>query len=284
MNKPRIAWLNGHFLPLDEAKVSVQDRGFLFGDGIYEVTAVLDGRLVDYAPHAERLKRSLGEINLDLPVQYDTLHYLHREIADRNMMREGLIYMQVTRGVAERDFTFPKDVAATLVLFTQEKSLVDNPAAETGIRVKTVADLRWLRCDIKSISLLAPVLAKQAAAEAGCQEAWMLRDGLVTEGASSTAFIVTQAGEIRSRPLSQSVLPGITREAVLQLAAQSGLRFVATAFSPGEAQAAAEAFNTSAGGFVMPVVEIDGMRIGDGTPGRWTRRLREIYIAMARAG
>ena len=281
MNLNRIAWLNGHFLPLEDAKVSIQDRGFLFGDGIYEVTAVVDGRLVDYEPHAERLKRSLGEINLALPVQYETLHYLHREIADRNMMREGLIYMQVTRGVAERDFTFPKDVPSTLALFTQEKSLVDNPAANIGIRVKTVPDLRWLRCDIKSVSLLAQVLAKQAAAEAGCQEAWMLDGNMVTEGASSTAFIVNR-GELISRPLSQAVLPGITRQSILKLAAQTGLEFVERAFSLSEALVAAEAFLTSAGTFVMPVVEIDGMRIGTGAPGVNTRRLREIYVAMAR--
>lgn len=280
----RIAWLNGHFIPLEEAKVSIQDRGFLFADGIYEVTAVVDGRLVDYAAHAARLKRSTGEIGLAVPLDDAALYQLHLDMITRNHLNEGIIYLQVTRGAADRDFTFPASPASTLALFTQAKALIDAPAAKTGIKVKSVPDLRWLRCDIKSVALLAQVLAKQAAAEAGCQEAWMVRDGLVTEGASSTAFIITQAGELVSRPLSCAVLPGVTRLAVLELVAQTGLHYVERAFSLDEACAAAEAFNTSAGGFVMPVVEIDGRKLGDGKPGPQTKRLREIYVAAVRAG
>ena len=284
MNPTRIAWLNGQFVPLEEAKVSIQDRGFLFADSIYEVTAVIDGRLVDYHGHANRLKRSVREIDLKLPVDDATLHQLHLELVQRNHLAEGLVYLQVTRGVAERDFVFPPDTPSTLAMFTQAKALVDNPAALTGIKVKSVPDLRWLRCDIKSVGLLAQVLAKQAAAEAGCQEAWMQRDGLVTEGASSTAFILTKGGQLLTRPLSNAVLPGITRQALLQLVQQTGLQFVERAFSLDEAYDAAEAFVTSAGAFVMPVVEIDGRMIGDGQPGPHARRLREIYIAAARAG
>jgi D-alanine transaminase len=277
-----IAYLNGQYLPLDEARVSVLDRGFLFADGIYEVSAVLDGHLVDNASHLARFERSLGEISLPLPTSMDGIEEIEKELVARNEVREGVVYMQVTRGVAPRDFGFPKDVPPTLLMFTQSKSIVDAPAAKEGIAVKTLADIRWARRDIKSIALLAQVLAKQAAVEAGCQEAWMVEDGFVTEGGSSSAFIVTADNVLVTRPNSQALLPGCTRKAVLALAAEKGVRLEERAFTVAEALSAAEAFITSASSFVMPVVSIDGQAIASGGPGPLTRRLREIYVGFAR--
>ena len=278
----RIACVNGIFLPLENASVSVTDRGFLFGDGIYEVTAVLDGHLVDYAAHAARLARSLNEIGLACPVDAAALHGLHLEMIARNDLQEGVLYLQITRGPAERDFTFPENPAPTLVMFCQHKKLADSPLAATGMKILSVPDQRWARCDIKSTAMLAQVLAKQAAHTAGCHEAWMLRDGFVTEGGSSTAFIITRDGRLVTRPLSSAVLPGITRVAVMVLLKDTGLVLEERAFTLAEAHAASEAFNTSAGGFVMPVVEIDGKMIGDGRPGPHATALRAAYLAAAR--
>ncbi|HXP96402.1 MAG TPA: D-amino-acid transaminase [Telmatospirillum sp.] len=277
-----IAYLNGEYLPLDEARVSVLDRGFLFADGIYEVSAVLDGHLVDNASHLSRFERSLGEISLPLPATMSRIEEIEKELIARNAVGEGVVYMQVTRGVAPRDFAFPKNVPPTLLMFTQSKTIVDAPAAQKGVAVKTLADIRWARRDIKSIALLAQVLAKQAAVEAGCQEAWMVEDGFVTEGGSSSTFIVTKDNVLVTRPNSQALLPGCTRKAILALAAETGLRLEERAFTVAEALAAAEAFFTSASSFVMPVATIDGQVIGAGAPGPMTRRLREIYIDFAR--
>ncbi len=279
----RIAYVNGAFVPLAQARISPLDRGFLFADGIYEVSAVLEGKLVDNDSHLARLKRSVGEIGLGLPVTLDELVELERELVRRNSLTEGVVYMQVTRGVADRDFTFPKDATPTLFMFTQEKSILASRAAETGIRVKSVPDLRWARRDIKSVALLAQVLAKQEAAEAGCQEAWMIEDGFVTEGGSSSAFIITAADVVVTRPNSTAVLPGCTRRALLALAGEGAITVEERAFTLDEALAAKEAFIASASSFVQPVVAIDGKLIGDGTPGPLSRRLREIYIAFARA-
>lgn len=278
----RTAYLNGQFLPLDEARVPVTDRGFLFADGIYEVAAVLHGRLVDNAAHLARLDRSLSEIGIRNPHSAEAWEQLETELVERNGVREGLVYIQVTRGVAERDFSYPKgDVAPTVVMFTQEKSIVNNPMAETGAKAITVPDLRWKRRDIKSVALLAQVLAKQQAAEAGVAEAFMVEDGVVTEGSSSTVFIVTGGGALVTRPLSHAVLPGITRRAVLALAEETGLAFEERLINARELSEAAEAFYTSASAFVMPVVEIDGKALGDGRPGPVARRLRELYFAFA---
>ena len=285
MASPRIVYLNGAFLPFDQARVPVMDRGFLFADGIYEVSAVIDGRLVDNAAHLARLDRSLSEIGIRNPHDAAAWEGLQTELVARNGVTEGLVYMQVTRGVAERDFAFPpKDTLPTVVMFTQGKTVIANPLAETGARVVTVEDLRWKRRDIKSVALLAQVLAKQAAAEAGVAEAWMVEDGAVTEGSSSTAFIATTDGRLVTRPLSTALLPGITRAAVLRLAAESDLRIEERLFSVEEAYAAAEAFYTSASAFVMPVIAIDERMIGTGHPGPLTRRLRALYIATARDG
>jgi D-alanine transaminase len=280
---PRIAYVNGDFVPLEAARVSVLDRGFLFADGIYEVTAVINGRLVDYDNHAARLQRSLKEIELVAPVTPERWRELHLELITRNELSEGVVYVQVTRGAAERDFLFPADAPATLVMFTQEKNILNSPNARNGIAVRCVPDLRWARCDIKSVGLLAQVLAKQAAARAGCQEAWMTRDGIVTEGASSTAFIVTHEGRIVTRPLSAEVLPGVTRIAVMSLVEATGLTLEERPFSLAEAHEAAEAFNTSASGFVTPVISIDGKPVGAGVPGPVARELRRHYIEAALA-
>ena len=279
----RIVYLNGEFLPFDQARVSVMDRGFLFADGIYEVSAIIDSRLVDNAAHLARLDRSLGEIGIRNPHDATEWERLQTELVARNGVSEGLVYMQVTRGVHERDFAFPPaDTPPTVMMFTQAKTVIANKLAETGAKVVTVEDLRWKRRDIKSVALLAQVLAKQAAAEAGVAEAWMVEDGAVTEGSSSTAFIATKDGRLVTRPLSTALLPGITRAAVMRLAEETGLTVEERLFSVAEAHAAAEAFYTSASAFVMPVIAIDGQPIGEGVPGPVARRLRELYIAMAR--
>jgi D-alanine transaminase len=279
----RIVFVNGAFVPIEEAKLSIMDRGFLFADGIYEVSAVIGGRLVDHEGHFARLDRSLEQIRIPNP--YSTAEWikLAEELAGRNGLVEGLVYMQVTRGVAERDFAFRGDLAPTVVMFTQPKTIVHSPQAETGVSVITVPDLRWKRRDIKSVGLLPQVLAKQAAVEAGAAEAWMVEDGRVTEGASSSAFIITAGRRVITRPLSNAILPGITRQSVMALAGESGLMIEERLFSVEEAHAAAEAFLTSASQLVMPVVKIDEKPVADGRPGALTRRLRALYLHMAAA-
>lgn len=277
----RIVWLNGSYLPAGEARLSIFDRGFLFADGIYEVTAVIDGRLVDSAPHMARLERCARELGLRLPVPVAAIEEIERELIDRNGLREGVVYLQLTRGAEDRNFLFSDDLEPTLLLFTQARPLVDVPAARTGIAVMTVPDQRWARRDIKSVSLLPQVLAKRAARAGGCDEAWMVEDGHVTEGASSTAFIVTHDGCIVSPASSSRTLPGCTRLSVLQLARERELKIEERRFTPDEALAAAEAFITSASSLVMPVTRIDGRPVGDGRPGPVAARLREIYLDHA---
>jgi D-alanine transaminase len=279
----RIVYVNGAFLPFEEARIPIMDRGFLFADGIYEVSAVLNSSLVDNEAHLARLDRSLKEIRIANPYTSEEWTRLEEELVRRNGLVEGVVYMEVTRGAAEREFAFPKDAKPTVVMFTQPKNISRSPQAETGVGVITVPDLRWKRRDIKSVALLAQVLAKQAAAEAGVAEAWMVEDGHVTEGGSSTAFIITKDGRIVTRPLSTAVLPGITRQSVMRLAAENGLAIDERLFTLEEAHAAAEAFFTSASSFVMPVVTIDQKSVGHGKPGSLTRRLRELYLQMAGA-
>ncbi len=280
----RIAYINGSFVPLADAKVSVLDRGFLFADGIYEVAAVLDGRLIDNASHLARLERSVSEIALELPETLPRIQEIQKQLIARNHLVDGLVYLQVTRGAdTGRDFAFPKDVKPTLVMFTSAKDIVEAPAAKTGIAVITVPDIRWARRDIKSVALLAQVLAKQVAALAGAGEAWMIEDGMVTEGGSSSAFILTQDDVLVTRHNSSAILPGCTRKAVVALAEERQLRVEERPFSVQEAMAAKEAFITSATLFVQPVVSIDGTAIGDGKPGPMTNRLRAIYLDFARA-
>ena len=276
----RIVYVNGEYLPEEQGKISIFDRGFLFADGVYEVTAVIAGRLVDFDPHMERLERSLAELRMGWPCTKDELRAMHMEMVKRNKLGEGIVYMQVTRGSADRDFKFPKDATPTLVAFTQELKLVDNPNATVGVKVVTIPDIRWARRDIKSVMLLAPVLGKQEAYEKGAHEGWMVEDGFVTEGTSSNAYIVRD-GKVITRGVSNAILAGCTRRALFRLAKDHGVTIEERAFTAEEAYAADEAFLTSASQFVMPIVDIDGQRIGGGQPGPVTRKLRELFLEEA---
>jgi D-alanine transaminase len=280
-----IAYVNGTFVPQHEAKISIMDRGFLFADGIYEVSAVMGGKLVDNDLHMARLERSVAMIGLPLPEPAAQITALMKELVRRNGLTEGLVYLQVTRGAeATRNFQFPSETKPSLVMFCDFKTFLDSPQAKTGIKVKSVPDIRWVRRDIKSIALLAQVLAKEEAAQEGCQEAWMHEDGIVTEGGSSTAFIVKGEGDrarIVTRPNSQKILPGCTRKALLSLVAETGMELEERPFTLEEAYGAREAFITSATSFVMPVTELDGHAIGGGQVGPIARRLRELYIEHA---
>ena len=279
----RIVYVNGRFVPESEAHVSIFDRGFLFGDGVYEVSSVLDRGLVDNSAHLARLERSLGELGMALPATPDEIVRAQKELIARNDLDEGTIYLQITRGPADRDFAYPAEPKPTLVMFTQKKSIVDNPLAARGITVITVPDLRWRRRDIKTVGLLAASMAKQAALDAGADDVWMIEDGVVTEGSSNNAYIVTGDGVVVTRHLGSEILHGITRAAVLRLSREHQIAVEERAFTVDEAKSAAEAFITSASSFVIPVTGIDGETIGDGRPGAITTRLREIYIESARA-
>ena len=279
----RIVYVNGRFVPESEAHVSIFDRGFLFGDGVYEVSSVLNRGLVDNSAHLARLERSLGELGMALPATPDEIVRAQKEFIARNDLDEGTIYLQITRGPADRDFAYPAEPKPTLVMFTQKKSILDNPLAARGITVVTVPDLRWRRRDIKTVGLLAASMAKQAALDAGADDAWMVEDGVVTEGSSNNAYIVTGDGVVVTRHLGSEILHGITRAAVLRLSREHQIAVEERAFTVDEAKSAAEAFITSASSFVIPVTGIDGETIGDGRPGAITTRLREIYIESARA-
>ncbi|MFT3972400.1 MAG: D-amino-acid transaminase [Amaricoccus sp.] len=279
----RIVYVNGAYLPESEARISVFDRGFLFADAVYEVTSVLDGRLVDFPGHLARLHRSLEALEMAAPLDDDGFEAMHRELLARNGVVEGMVYMQVTRGAADRDFVWPTAAEPGLVAFTQARPLVDAPAATHGLRVVSVQDPRWARRDIKTTQLLGPSMCKMLAKKAGADDAWFVEEGFVTEGTSNNAWIVLADGSLVTRNLSTAILHGITRTAMLAYAALAGARVEERPFTIAEAQGAAEAFITAASAFVTPVVEIDGVAIGDGTPGPVTRRLREIYIAESRA-
>lgn len=279
----RTVYVNGDFVAEDEAKISVFDRGFLFADGVYEVTSVLDGKLVDFGGHCARLRRSLSELHMNLDLTDEQLLDIHRQLVGVNELNEGLVYLQVTRGAADRDFVFPPaGTPATTVLFTQVKALLDNPMAARGQKITTIDDLRWSRCDIKTVQLLYPSLAKMEALSKGADDAWLVRDGLVTEGSSNNAYIVTQDGTIVTRDISNLILQGITRKAVLECARQLQMKIEERPFSVAEAQSAREAFSTSATGFVNPVVEINGKVIGSGEVGTVARQLRETYVVEMR--
>lgn len=278
----RITYVNGDYIVARDAHVSIFDRGLLFGDGIYEVTAVLEGRLVDSAPHMARLKRSTGEIGIPMPLDIEAIIEAERELIRRNDLKEGLIYMQVTRGRGlDRDFVPATELKPTLIMFTQTKSLIQSATAEKGASVISLDDQRWARRDIKTTCLLPQALAKQIAQHAGCDEAWMIEDGFVTEGASSTAYIVTADGTIVTRPNSHAVLPGCTRLSLLQLVTETGMKLEERPFTIDEAYLASEALMTSAGTFVTGITHIDGKAIGNGVPGPIARRLRQLYINHA---
>ena len=276
----RTVYVNGEYLPEAEARVSIFDRGFLMADGVYEVTSVLDGKLIDFGGHCARLARSLGELEMAAPCSDDELLAIHRELVRLNDIDEGMIYLQVTRGnPGDRDFAYPADdTAPTLVMFTQSKpGLANAPAAKTGWRVISVPDVRWGRRDIKTTQLLYPSMAKMMAKKAGVDDSWFVEDGMVTEGTSNNAYII-KGNRIITRHLSHDILHGITRVAVLRFAREAQMEVEERSFTIGEAQSADEAFITSASAFVMPVVELDGKAIGTGTPGKTVARLREIYL------
>lgn len=281
----RTVYVNGDYLPETQATVSIFDRGFLMADGVYEVTSVLDGKLIDFDGHLARLERSLSEIDMRKPAGFDDLLDIHRKLVARNGIEDGLVYLQVTRGSdGDRDFVFPDPATTspTLVLFTQSKpGLADNPAAKKGMKIKSIDDLRWGRRDIKTVQLLYPSMGKMMARAAGCDDAWMVEDGQVTEGTSNNAYIV-KGNTIVTRHLSHEILHGITRAAVLRFAREAQMQVEERPFTLEEAKAADEAFITSASAFVMPVVEIDGAALGDGTPGPVATRLREIYLDESR--
>jgi len=282
----RFAYVNGRFIRHGEACVHIEDRGYQFADGVYEVWAVFDGRLSDAQGHFERLKRSLGELGIPEPMSTAALTLVLKEAIRRNRVQTGLVYLQVTRGVAPRDHAFPARPTPPAIVITAKS--IDWPATQAraalGVAVITTPETRWARCDIKSVALLPNVLAKQAARDAGAAEAWFVDDlGLVTEGASSNAWIVDQDGDVRTRDLNANILRGITRRSLLDLIAGEGLAFSERPFSAEEARTAREAFITGAGTLVMPVVRIDGAKIGDGTPGPVASRLRDLYLRHASA-
>jgi D-alanine transaminase len=275
----RTVYVNGEYLPEEDAKISVFDRAFLFADGVYEVTAVIGGKLLEFAGHMARLRRSLKELGIKEPASEDELLAIHREMVKRNNLEEGLIYLQVTRGSADRDFAFPPEgTVPSLVLFTQAGPVIDKPAAATGLRVALLPDMRWGRRDIKTVQLLYPSIAKMEAKKLGKDDAWMVEDGKITEGTSNNAYIVLDDGKVVTRPLSHAILPGITRASLMRVAAEHGVTIEERPFTVEEAKSAREAFITSASAFATPVVEIDGVTIGDGKPGPLSMRLREIYI------
>ncbi len=278
----RTVYVNGEFFPEEDAKISVFDRGFLFADGVYEVCSVLDGKLIDNAAHLARLERSLREISMPLPCPLEEIEAAEKEIVSRNNLNEGMVYFQVTRSSKDRDFYFPKDAASSLVMFTQVMNLSNNPAAERGLSVISMPDLRWTRRDIKTLQLLYPSIAKTEAKNQGADDAWLVEDGFVTEGSSNNAWIILQDGTIVTRQLSNEILHGITRRSIIKLAQLHQLKIEERPFTIEEAKHAREAFVSSATTFVMPVVKIDGVDIGDGKPGELTLKLRGIYLGEAK--
>ncbi|ROP50067.1 D-alanine transaminase [Enterobacter sp. BIGb0383] len=278
---PRTVYLNGNWLPETQATVSVFDRGFLFADAVYEVTAVVNGRLVDFAGHYARLQRSCRELQLELPVDKAELLALHRRLIADNALLEGGIYLQLTRGSSgDRDFNFPSPtVPPTLLLFTQARAVLNPPQAKSGIRVITCPDIRWQRRDIKTVQLLAPSLAKALAHAQGADDALLVEDGYITEGSACNCYLVQGDRTIVTRPLGNTILPGITRQAILRLAQAQGLTVEERRFTLDEVLQAREVFISSATTFVWPVVAVDGQPIGDGTPGPVTQQVREMYLA-----
>ena len=277
----RTFYVNGNFVAEENATVSVLDRGFLFADAVYEVSTILNGNLIDNKAHLKRLARSLSELSMAPPCSDADIVAAQIKLIELNGVTEGLLYLQVSRGIADRDFAYPKNAKSSLVMFTQEKQLLNSAMAETGMHIISIPDLRWKRRDIKTVGLLAPSMGKQAAMDAGVHDAWMIEDGLVTEGTSNNAYIVTDDKKIQTRHLGTEILSGITRQAVLKFARQAGYTVVEEPFTIEQARNASEAFVTSASSFVMPVVNIDGVALGDGTPGPVTRQLRKVYIETA---
>jgi len=281
---PRFAYVNGRYVPHAAARVHIEDRGYQFADGVYEVIPIMGGRFVDEEPHLDRLGYSLAELRIPWPMQRPALQLVLRELIRRNGLNTGIVYLQVTRGVAPRDHKFPARARPSLVVTTRRQRPLAADMLTAGVAVVTRPDIRWRRCDIKSISLLPNVLGKQDAVEAGAYEAWLVDgEGYVTEGTSTNAWIVTQDGRLLTRDRSSAILSGITRLALLDLLRSEGIAFEERAFTVAEAKAAAEAFLTSSSSFVLPVTRIDEAAIGDGKPGLLTMKLRDIFVRHAAA-
>jgi D-alanine transaminase len=277
----RVAYVNGRYVPHREAAVHIEDRGYQFADGVYEVTAVKNGRLVDEPLHLARLDRSLKELRISRPMSDAALQFVTREVIRRNGVRNGIVYLQITRGVAPRDHAFPTE-AETAIIITSRRGKPNDKQAAEGVKVITIPDIRWARCDIKSVSLLPNILGKQAAREAGAYEAWQVDDdGMITEGTSSNAWIVTGQGEVVTRKADNAILNGTIRVALLDIIRREKLRFVERPFSVDEAKKAREAFTTSTTSIVMPVVQIDDAVIGNGHPGSLSGTLRDAFLAHA---
>ena len=280
----RVAYVAGQYLPHRQAAVHVEDRGFQFADGIYEVIAVRGGHLVDDALHLQRLHRSLAELRIAAPMGDAALLTVIREVARRNGVANGIVYLQITRGAAPRDHAFPKAAKPTLVVTSRRSRPADPALTQNGVEIITISDIRWQRCDIKSVALVANVLGKQMAREAGAYEAWQVDgDGRITEGTSTNAWIVTGDGAVVTRGADHAILNGVTRLALIDIIASQGYRLVERPFTAAEAKAAREAFLTSTTADVMPVVRIDGTPIGNGAPGIFTEKLRAAYLAHAAA-
>jgi D-alanine transaminase len=281
----RVAYVNGVYRPHGHAVVHVEDRGFQFADGVYEVWSVADGRLADFDGHMNRLFRSLGELRIDPPMSREALTRVLRETVRRNRVRDGIVYLQVTRGTARRDHPFPPPGTPPSVVVTARSMNFDalDAKAAKGITVLTQPDNRWGRCDIKTVGLLPNVLAKQAALDAGAGDAWLVDEmGLITEGTSNNAWIVDKDGALRTRDIQANILRGITRQTLMEIVREQGLTVDERPFSVEDAKQAREAFVTSASAFVLPVVGIDGVKIGDGKPGPLAKRLRDLYLDKTR--
>lgn len=280
----RIAYVAGQYLPHRQAAVHIEDRGYQFADGVYEVIAVAGGHLVDEARHLARLRRSLAELRIAMPMQEASLRIVIREVVRRNGVDDGIVYLQVTRGAAPREHAFPKAAKPTLVVTSRRTRPPDPGLGRAGIAVITIPDIRWQRCDIKSIALVPNVLGKQQAREAGAYEAWQVdRDGQVTEGTSTNAWIVTADNTVVTRAADAAILNGVTRAAVFDIIRHDGYRLVERPFTVAEAKAAREAFLTSTTAELLPVVRIDGAPVGEGKPGPLSLKLRTAYLAHAAA-
>jgi D-alanine transaminase len=277
----RQVYINGEFKKEDEAKVSVFDRGLLFSDSLYEVTTVINGKLIDFNNHMKRLDRSMTELKFKKLLNHEDILAFHRKLIELNNLKEGMIYLQVTRGVADRSFDMPKnEIKPTVLAFTQEKIIIDSESAKNGIKVMTLDDMRWKRCDIKTTQLLYASMAKTEATEKGFDDAWMIRQGYITEGSSSNAWII-KGKIIMTRHSDNLILSGITRDTIFKCAKDLGYEVVAKNISLQDAQSAHEAFITSATACVMPVVKINTNQIGDGKPGKFVKALRAEYIKQA---
>ena len=278
----RTVYLNGEYLPEDEAKISIFDRGVLFGDAIYEVGGVIDGKIISFDSHMQRYRRSLNELQIPAPLSEDEVLAAFRQLVELNGIDEGLVYMEITRGAADRDFVWQDGLKPTVFMFTQHKPDDENVKVKTGVKVKSADDIRWARRDIKSVNLLGQVLAKKIAHDAGAYEALMIDpDGFVTE-CGSTSFYMVKGDEILTRPLNNNILSGITRKSLIALCQQHDINLIERKFTLEEALNADEAMITGASSYVLPVTEIDGKSVGNGKPGPWFQRLFDIYIKYAR--